>query len=72
MKTFIDFVNAAAKDAKLGADAFAAIQAGDVGRLVTFFKDRGYTVTEAEAQMLIDNKKYYQASIQREAMGTSY
>jgi hypothetical protein len=72
VKTFIDFITDAAKDASLGKAAFQAIQSGDVATVVEFFKSRGYQVSEDDAKKLIDNRDQFNSAIQGEAVAAGY
>lgn len=56
MKNFIDFIVDQSKDPALGKAASDALANSDAKALSAWFAQKGYSVSEAESQQLIDNK----------------
>lgn len=65
MKNFIDFVTDIAKDTKLGEECMEKLQEISHIDLASWFKDKGYDVSEDECNKLVENKDNIKASTGR-------
>ena len=72
MKTFIDFVNDAAKNAELGKAAFEMLQGKSHTELAGWFKEQGYDVSPEDCQKLMENKEYFKSSVQIPHLQSTY
>ena len=56
MKNFTDFMVDAAQNPELGKEAMSKLNEADHTSLVTWLKEKGYDVDEADCKKLYDNK----------------
>jgi hypothetical protein len=69
MKTFVDFITDLAKDNNLITETMEKLHKLDHSELSSWFKEKGYNVSEAESKQLKDNKDSIKSSTE---VGVAY